>query len=575
MPHVISSSSEPSLATTPVSTGPWFCELSRYQWFVLVVCTLGWGFDCLDQQLFSLARQPAVTALLDVSPGSPEVDKYSGYATSFLLIGWAIGGLIFGILGDRWGRARTMVLTILAYSVFTGLSGFAQSFWEFVFYRFMTGLGVGGQFAVGVTLVAETMPDRARPYALGLLQAFASLSNVAAALIAMGFGRLEQNGIVESDWRWMFAIGALPALLAVIVMWRLEEPEVWRRTMSSPEGRRKAGSLGELFRDSRWRRRAIMGLLLVSSGVVGLWAIGFFSIDLNRTIFRNRAEQAAREAGEAKQDREFVAWLLQSTDHLDAFQEPLGPSSLLSLQPGNDDPQVLLGAAVELRESGEAVSSTLVLDSLDARTSSRDPQGAESRRRWAEYLAVEVPVTFSCLNHAERISARIKRINGDVSWWGAITSMLFNGGAFFGVYAFTLATAHIGRRPAFALGFLLSIISTGGAFLLMKSATDVFWMVPVMGFFQLSLFGGYAIYLPELFPTRLRSTGTSFCYNIARMASAAGPAMLGLLTSEVFTRSRGFEEPMRYAGLTMCGIFVLGLLVLPFAPETKGQPLPE
>jgi hypothetical protein len=95
-----------------------------------------------------------------------------------------------------------------------------------------------------------------------------------------------------------------------------------------------------------------------------------------------------------------------------------------------------------------------------------------------------------------------------------------------------------------------------------------------MGFFQLSLFAGYAIYFPELFPTYLRSTGTSFCYNVGRFVAATGPAVLGLLTGVVFA---GYAEPLpwRYAGVSMCGIFLLGLCVLPFAPETKGQPLPE
>jgi hypothetical protein len=100
-------------------------------------------------------------------------------------------------------------------------------------------------------------------------------------------------------------------------------------------------------------------------------------------------------------------------------------------------------------------------------------------------------------------------------------------------------------------------------------------MIPLMGFCQLSLFGGYAVYFPELFPTRLRSTGTSFCYNVGRFLAASGPFTLGYLTSQVFSQARGYDEPMRYAGVAMCSIFLLGLAALPFAPETKGQPLPE
>jgi hypothetical protein len=93
-----------------------------------------------------------------------------------------------------------------------------------------------------------------------------------------------------------------------------------------------------------------------------------------------------------------------------------------------------------------------------------------------------------------------------------------------------------------------------------------------MGFCQLSLFGGYAIYFPELFPTRLRSTGTSFCYNVGRFVAATGPLLQGVLAGSVFA---GNENAIRYAGVSMCGIFLVGLFTLPFAPETKGKPLPE
>src|SRR5262249_50935377 len=130
-------------------------------------------------------------------------------------------------------------------------------------------------------------------------------------------------------------------------------------------------------------------------------------------------------------------------------------------------------------------------------------------------------------------------------------------------------------RPAFAISFVLAMVGTAGVFWYLNRPSDVFWMIPIMGFCQLSLFGGYAIYFPELFPTRLRSTGVSFCYNVGRYVAAAGPFVLGMLTSRVFTEAAGYTEPLRYAGLVMCSVFVVGLLALPFAPETKGQPLPE
>src|SRR6266704_3707205 len=182
-------------------SGPWWRALNSYHWFVLTVAALGWLFDTMDQQLFNLARVPAMKALL--KPGE-EVALYGGYATSIFLIGWATGGLTFGVLGDRIGRVKTMIWTILIYSICTGLSALSVGFWDFAFYRFITGLGVGGEFAVGVSLVAEVMPNRARPFALGLLQALSAIGNVTAALISIVLGHLEQTGHVGSAWRVMF-----------------------------------------------------------------------------------------------------------------------------------------------------------------------------------------------------------------------------------------------------------------------------------------------------------------------------------------------------------------------------------
>jgi hypothetical protein len=115
-------------------------------------------------------------------------------------------------------------------------------------------------------------------------------------------------------------------------------------------------------------------------------------------------------------------------------------------------------------------------------------------------------------------------------------------------------------------------VITAFTFWRFDSFGDIFWMIPLMGASQLALFAGYAIYLPELFPTRLRSTGTSLCYNVGRFVAALGPLMLGLLTSRVFAAQ---PEPMRYAGVTMCLVFLIGLATVPFAPETRGKPLPE
>src|SRR5438067_5695465 len=211
---------DPSTAAAGADdASPWYRGLAAYHWFVLVVASLGWLFDTMDQQLFVLARNPAMRELVQPVAGEkPEefrkrADKHGTWATSIFLIGWATGGIIFGVLGDRIGRARTMLLTILVYSLFTGLSALSTGVWDFALYRFLTGLGVGGEFAVGVSLVAEVMPDRARPFALGMLQALSAVGNITAAVISIVLAYSARANLIGESWRFMFVVGAVPAFL--------------------------------------------------------------------------------------------------------------------------------------------------------------------------------------------------------------------------------------------------------------------------------------------------------------------------------------------------------------------------
>ena len=235
--------SDPSSAPIdPNDKRPWWAGLSGYQWFVLVVCILGWLFDTMDQQLFNIARSKAITEL----NGGPN-PNLNGVATCIFMLGWATGGMIFGILGDRHGRAKTMTLTILLYSVFTGLSALSVGVWDFAFYRFLTGLGVGGEFAVGVTLVAEVMPQRARSHALAWLQACSAIGNITAAFVGLALSQLSDL----RAWRYMFLVGAIPAFLAIFITRRLREPERWQAMRNQKNV--KLGSIRELFGESRWR----------------------------------------------------------------------------------------------------------------------------------------------------------------------------------------------------------------------------------------------------------------------------------------------------------------------------------
>lgn len=406
------------------------------------------------------------------APGSIEVQSFGKEVTAWFLIGWGIGGLVFGSLGDKYGRAKMLTVTVLIYSVFTGLSFFSQTAVDFAIFRFLTGLGVGGVFGLAVSLIAETVPAGARVQALGMLQVLSTIGNVAAGFSKMGIDHLEATKVIEpgQGWRWMFLIGALPAALVILIRKYLREPEPWLRLKE--QGRLPKGGIFAPYKgllgEARWRKNLIVGALIASTGVVGLWAIGEYAVDLQSAVFNNY--YAARV------------------------------------------PADVVDAKVWIKSN------------------------VESARTYAYLL-----------------------------------NML---GAATGMWLFTQVAHAISRKFAFAVGYVAALVITAGAYWKMNSPQDAYWMMFLMGAAQLGLFAGFAIYLPELFPSRLRSTGISFCYNLGRFAAAAGSFFSAVLTQKVFA---GFDAPLpyRYSAMAMCAIFLVGLAVLPFAPETKGKPLPE
>src|SRR4051812_18650111 len=198
-----------------VKTGlKWYQGLDRYCWIVLAIAALGWLFDTMDQNLMNIVRAPSLTEIFHPHPDTKalatqekidldkKVKEYGGKLTSIFLLGWAAGGFIFGILGDRLGRTRTMIITILVYAIFTGGSGLVHSFGAYAFMRFMTALGVGGEWAAGAALVAEVFPSRARPMALGLLQALSAVGNMLAAVITLIIAQSVSPDHQASSWRW-------------------------------------------------------------------------------------------------------------------------------------------------------------------------------------------------------------------------------------------------------------------------------------------------------------------------------------------------------------------------------------
>ncbi|QOV92535.1 MFS transporter [Humisphaera borealis] len=464
---------EPSSQSDNSDPGkPWYKLLSGYHWFVFIIASAAWLFDCLDQRLFSLARIPALNALAPAGTLPADVQAFGKVVTAFFLIGWGIGGLIFGALGDKFGRSKMLMLTILIYSLFTGLSFFSHSWFDFTACRFLTGLGVGGVFGLAVALIAETVPSGARVQALGLLQVLSTVGNVMAVGIKYLLDSLEKNGTITGGegWRWMFLVGLTPAIMVVFSYKRLKEPESWLKLKN--EGKLPKGSIlvpyQNLVRSTRWRRNLIVGSLIASTGVIGLWAIGEYAVDLQNMVFgKYFTEQAAL---------------------------------------------------------GKIAKTDIKLNVENAKT--------------LAYLL----------------------------------NML---GAGVGMWLFTKVAAATGRRTAFAIGFVAALVVTAFTYWKMETPIDAYWMMPLMGAAQLGPFAGFAIYLPELFPGSLRSTGTSFCYNLGRFAAAGGSFFSAYLTKLFTTSDATSSLPLRYSAIAMCSIFLIGLFTLPFAPETKGKPLPS
>lgn len=431
---------------------PWYAEVTKAQWVVLAIASAGWVFDVYEGQLFAVFKTPMMKQLLQNDTAG--VSLHANVGLAMFLIGGAIGGLGFGMLGDRIGRVRVMSWTILAYSVFSALTFFAQSVWQVDALRLLVALGTGGEWAVAAALVAETFPARARAFGSGIFHA----SSVIGAALASLTGVLLAG---QDQWRWGFLVGLAPALLVLWIRAGMSEPERWKAAQkhagdeslsneneplvtASP---RRFGSLGELLGDPRWRSRALIGLGLAGVGLSTYWGI--------------------------------FAWGLELAGKV------LGPSV------------------------------------------------SDEKRQAASSMAYFL--------------------------------MNFTGG-FLGLLSFAPLANALGRRMAFVVFHVGSLILVPLTFLGAQTYLQALCLLPVMAFFVVGMHAGYAIYFPELFPTRLRATGSSFCFNLGRLLAAILMIVRGAL-------GEAFE--LRYAVVAMSSLFVVGLVLLIFAPETKGQDLPE
>lgn len=280
------------------ASSPWFRGITRYQWLVLALASAGWVFDIYEGQIFNLTRQQLLVDVLHVGGKDPIVRYYGDVFLGIFLVGGAVGGIAFGALADRWGRRPTLVATILIYSLFSGLTYFAETLWQIAVLRFLVAIGTGGEWSVAAALVAEVFPARARAQAGSFFHATSIVGTWLAWLGALA---------VYPGWRYAYLLGVLPAVLVVVVRIAIKEPDAWKKRGTNRTV--ELAGVGELWTNRVWRRRAVLGLLLATVGLGTFWGVTVAGQDLARDLLMRHGVSN----DEAEKESRFAYGIVQAT----------------------------------------------------------------------------------------------------------------------------------------------------------------------------------------------------------------------------------------------------------------------
>jgi MFS transporter, SHS family, sialic acid transporter len=445
-------------------------SLTSGQWLVLLAAFLGWLFDGYEIGLFPVIARPALKNLLG-AVGDDKVGPWMGIITAAFLLGAALGGLVFGWLGDRIGRVKAMALSILTYSLVTGFGYFAQNPTHLAVVRFVSALGMGGQWSLGVALVMECWPEKWRPLLAGSIGAAANVG-----FLLVGFtARLHQ--VTSESWRWMLIVAALPAFLVVFIILLVPESERWKKSVRAGSGHPVREVFGPVL-----RKRTLLAIAFASVALIGTWgSVQWLPLWANQMVSEHGFTQLKA-------------------------QHPEWYTAEASVSPANPAAPRQTAETVVKREAGKATANMQMIQGL---------------------------------------------------------------GAIIGTLLAPLMGARLGRRPAFFLLCLASFVVCAVTFRTIVLYSAAFLgLAFLMSLSTASFYGWFPLYFPELFPTRARATGQGLCYNFGRIFAAAGALTQGQLVAT-------FDGSYAKAGAIVTLIYLVGMVLIWFAPETKGTPLPD
>ncbi len=530
------------------------------RWMALTAALLGWMFDGAEMGMFSMVGRDALRDLLTkdgVLPPESDVGKMFGVIIAVFLVGAAAGGVLFGWLGDRIGRVRAMSLSVAVYALLTGFCGLAQTPFQLGVLRFLASLGMGGEWALGVALVMEVWPNKSRALMAGLIGAAANAGYMIVGFTSMGLnsfltslrdmlgslGMGEQTVdmlMAHNGWRMMMMIGALPAILTFLFRIFVPESHKWE------EEQQRGATTG-------WRTADLLGVLIGCLGpalILYVWTLDVSKWTLMTTVL---ARAAGTLTGLIIATLGFTYPVVRYIDR--SLQQTTGTDSALN---ASLNKRKIVGRMM----MGACLSAVALL-------------GTWGTTQWAVTWAGQLKEKFVTAAQQSGEALPTDIWFQHAREWTQIATAL---GAIIGTILAAAMGELLGRRITYFLMCILSFVSVLYLFQLHSQFNASFLIAAtVAGICTASFYGWLPLYLPEIFPTRVRATGQGFAFNFGRILAAIGTLQMSSLLPY-------FQNIKTYAGVqggyavacsSLAVIYIVGMLIIWTAPETKGCPMPD